>query len=42
MLLVCLSAVSIVAQFLRACGCQRRRVEVAIVAARELLRGGRA
>lgn len=25
-----------------ACGCQRRRVEVAIVAARELLRGGRA
>ena len=25
-----------------ACGCQRRRVEVAIAAARELLRGGRA
>lgn len=25
-----------------ACGCQRRRVEVATVAARELLRGGRA
>ena len=25
-----------------ACGCERRRVEVAIVAARELLRGGRA